>query len=77
MPVAESSTEARKQLRELNREIADWTEAMGYHIVNFTPGTRSNADYTGEADANFVSSQRIVRFRDGLIVSDTKQEARA
>jgi len=28
-------------------------------LINFTPGTRSNADYTGEADTNFVSSQAI------------------
>ena len=28
-------------------------------MVNFTPGTRANADYTGEADKNFVSSQAI------------------
>jgi hypothetical protein len=28
-------------------------------LVNFTPGTRSNADYTGEADKNFVSTKAI------------------
>jgi hypothetical protein len=33
--------------------------AMGLTLINFTPGTRSNADYTGEADTNFVSSQAI------------------
>jgi hypothetical protein len=27
--------------------------------VNYTPGIRSTADYTGEADTNFVSSQAI------------------
>ena len=42
-----------------NREIADWTRAQGWTLINFTPGTRSNADYTGEADQNFVSSQKI------------------
>jgi peptidoglycan/xylan/chitin deacetylase (PgdA/CDA1 family) len=42
-----------------NREIADWTRASGWTLINFTPGTRSNADYTGEADQNFVSSQQI------------------
>jgi len=31
VPVAESSTEARKQLRELNREIADWLTALGFN----------------------------------------------
>jgi peptidoglycan/xylan/chitin deacetylase (PgdA/CDA1 family) len=42
-----------------NREIADWTRANGWTLINFTPGTRSNADYTGEADRNFASSQKI------------------
>jgi len=42
-----------------NRDIADWTRELGRTLINFTPGTRSNADYTGEADTNFVSSQAI------------------
>lgn len=42
-----------------NREIADWTRECGLTLVNFTPGTRSTADYTGEAEPNFVSSQAI------------------
>jgi peptidoglycan/xylan/chitin deacetylase (PgdA/CDA1 family) len=42
-----------------NQEIVDWAKAMGLTLVNFTPGTRSNADYTGEADKNFVSSKVI------------------
>jgi peptidoglycan/xylan/chitin deacetylase (PgdA/CDA1 family) len=42
-----------------NQEIVDWSKAMGLTLLNFTPGTRSNADYTGEADSNFVSSQTI------------------
>ena len=42
-----------------NQEIVDWARAMGLTLVNFTPGTRSNADYTGEADSNFVSSKGI------------------
>ena len=28
-------------------------------LINFTPGTRSTADYTGESDKNFVSSKQI------------------
>jgi peptidoglycan/xylan/chitin deacetylase (PgdA/CDA1 family) len=43
-----------------NREIVDWSKAMGLTLVNFTPGTRSNADYTGEADNNFVASKVIL-----------------
>ncbi len=42
-----------------NREIVDWSEAMGLTVVNYTPGTRSHADYTGETDRNFVSSKVI------------------
>lgn len=29
-----------------NQQIADWTRSLGLQIVNFTPGTWSNADYT-------------------------------
>ena len=42
-----------------NRQIVAWTELSQKILINFTPGTRSNADYTGEADKNFVSSQAI------------------
>lgn len=42
-----------------NREIADWTRKLRWTLINYTPGTRSHADYTGEADPNFVSSQAI------------------
>ena len=42
-----------------NREIVDWTRRQRWTLINFTPGTRSPADYTGEADPNFVSSQAI------------------
>lgn len=42
-----------------NRDIAERTMQMGLTLINFTPGTRSNADDTGEADPNFVSSQAI------------------
>lgn len=43
-----------------NQEIADWTEALGYRIVNYTPGTRSNADYTTDDDPNYISSDAIM-----------------
>lgn len=29
-----------------NQAIANWTEDLGLQLINFTPGTRSNADYT-------------------------------
>lgn len=43
-----------------NSEIADWAAAEDFVLIDFTPGTRSNADYTGEADSNFVPSQTIL-----------------
>jgi len=42
-----------------NEEIVAWTAELDMKLINYTPGTRSNADYTGEADKNFVSSQVI------------------
>ena len=42
-----------------NRDIYDWTRKQRWTLINYTPGTRSNADYTGEADKNFVASQLI------------------
>ena len=42
-----------------NQEIVDWAKELGLTVVNYTPDTRSNADYTGEAEKNFVSSQTI------------------
>ena len=29
-----------------NQSISNWTEELGLRLINFTPGTRSNADYT-------------------------------
>lgn len=43
-----------------NAEIAGWSGELGLTLVNFTPGTRSNADYTGERDPAFVPSQAIL-----------------
>ena len=43
----------------MNGKIVDWANELGCVVVNYTPGTRANADYTGEADQNFVSSQAI------------------
>lgn len=42
-----------------NADIARWTRELGLTLVNYTPGTRSAADYTGERDANFTSSEAI------------------
>jgi peptidoglycan/xylan/chitin deacetylase (PgdA/CDA1 family) len=42
-----------------NEQIAEWTIEMKLRLINYSPGTRSNADYTGEADRNYVSSNEI------------------
>ncbi len=42
-----------------NQQITDWATQAGFTLINYTPGTRSHADYTGEADKNFTSSQVI------------------
>jgi peptidoglycan/xylan/chitin deacetylase (PgdA/CDA1 family) len=43
-----------------NRSITDWTAQMGLQLINFTPGTRSNADYTTPGMKNYVSSEAIM-----------------
>lgn len=43
-----------------NKSIADWTEAMGVKLINFTPGIRSNADYTTPDMKNYLSSAAIM-----------------
>lgn len=43
-----------------NQSIANWTNDMGLQLVNFTPGTRSNADYTyPEMGASYRGSEEI------------------
>ena len=42
-----------------NHAIVDWSAELGLTLINFTPGTRANADYMGDGDKSFVSSQKI------------------
>ena len=43
-----------------NDSIAFWTNQMGLQLVNFTPGTRSNADYTyPKMGSKYLSSDSI------------------
>jgi len=44
-----------------NREIADWTNDMGFRVVNYTPGTRSHADYMADDDKNYISNEAMMR----------------
>jgi len=43
-----------------NETVSAWTEELGLTLVNFTPGTRSNADYTTpDMGDRYVSSDSI------------------
>lgn len=42
-----------------NSEIAAWTEGLGLKLVNFTPGTRSNQDWTIPSGSYYFSSDSI------------------
>lgn len=42
-----------------NSEISRWSEKLGSRVVNFTPGTSSNGDYTTPDMKNYRSSQQI------------------
>lgn len=45
-----------------NQQISDWTSELGLRLINYSPGTRSNADYTTpDMGTRYVSSERIYR----------------
>lgn len=45
-----------------NRSVSDWTRDLGLQLINFTPGTRSAADYTyPEMKDRYVSSDEIYK----------------
>ncbi len=45
-----------------NRQVTNWTTEEGLQLVNFTPGTRSAADYTWpEMGTRYVSSETILQ----------------
>ncbi|HMK03098.1 MAG TPA: glycoside hydrolase family 9 protein [Ferruginibacter sp.] len=44
-----------------NDSIAAWTKEMGLRLINFTPGTKSTADYTTPQMKNYRSSEEIYR----------------
>ena len=52
-----------------NDSIAAWTKELGLQLINFTPGTRSAADYTTDHDRAYRSNeeiwQSIWRFEEG------------
>jgi len=44
-----------------NDSISRWTAGSGLQLINFTPGTRSNADYTTPEMPGYISSEDIFR----------------
>ena len=43
-----------------NQQISNWTAELGLYLVNFSPGTRSNADYTTpDMGDKYISSNQI------------------
>lgn len=45
-----------------NDSISEWTKQMGLQLINFTPGTRSNADYTyPQMGARYLNSDSILQ----------------
>lgn len=44
-----------------NDSIATWANEYGLQLINFTPGTKSNADYTYPALKNYQSSDIIYK----------------
>jgi endoglucanase len=42
-----------------NQQIAEWAKELSLVLVNYTPGTKSHADYTVETNRNFLSSTAI------------------
>ncbi len=43
-----------------NAESVDWSRQMGLKVINFTPGIRSNADYTTPDMKNYRPSETIM-----------------
>jgi endoglucanase len=43
-----------------NQQISNWTDELGLILINYTPGTSSNADYTTpDMGARYISSEQI------------------
>jgi peptidoglycan/xylan/chitin deacetylase (PgdA/CDA1 family) len=53
-----------------NDSIAAWTKEMHLQLINFTPGTKSNADYTTPDLKNYRASDEIY---NSIISLETKQ----
>ena len=43
-----------------NREVISWGSQMGLTTINFTPGIRSNSDYTTPDEPGYRTSEQIM-----------------
>lgn len=43
-----------------NQTISDWTAALHLQLINFSPGTRSSADYTTPEMQSYIDSKAIL-----------------
>lgn len=44
-----------------NRTIGDWAVQINLRLINYSPGTRSNADYTTPDLKNYIASEDILK----------------
>jgi endoglucanase len=44
-----------------NDSISKWAKQLGIHLVNYSPGTRSTADYTTPEMKNYRSTEEIMQ----------------
>lgn len=44
-----------------NKKISEWTNELGLQLINYTPGTSSNADYTIPSMPNYKTSEEIYK----------------
>jgi len=55
-----------------NDSISRWTKDAGFQLINFTHGTRSNADYTTPEMESYLSSgeifQSIVNYESSSVI---------
>lgn len=54
-----------------NETIAEWTLDAGLVLVNYTPGTRSNADYMLDGERGYVPSEKIL---ESILEREKKDE---
>lgn len=55
-----------------NARIVDWCRQAGLNVVNFTPGFRTNADYTTPDMPNYRSSKAIIEDLQAKMLNDEK-----